>query len=126
MLTVGSVGTSGRRRRWFAEQPTPPPGTIETVNATPETAHRPGQPRSEHDSAFLEHFDARMRLPIIVSAILPLIVVPESGDWLGVVVGIITWLVFLADFVVQARHRERYARTRLGTELSRAAAAGGP
>ena len=55
-----------------------------------------------------------MRLPIIVSAVLPLIVVPEAGDWLGVVVGIITWLVFLADFVVQARHRERYRRTRLG------------
>jgi len=55
-----------------------------------------------------------MRLPIIVSAILPLIVVPESGDWLGVVVGIVTWLVFLIDFVVQARHRERYRRTRLG------------
>jgi voltage-gated potassium channel len=84
------------------------------VNATPETAHRPGQPRSEHDAAFLEHFEARMRLPIIVSAILPLIVVPESGDWLGVVVGIITWLVFLVDFAVQARHRERYQRTRLG------------
>jgi voltage-gated potassium channel len=62
----------------------------------------------------LERFEARMRLPIIVSAILPLIVVPESGDWLGIVVGIVTWLVFLVDFVVQARHRERYARTRLG------------
>jgi voltage-gated potassium channel len=84
------------------------------VNATPETAHRRGEPRSERDAAFLERFDARMRLPIIVSAVLPLIVVPESGDWLGIVVGIATWLVFLADFVVQARHRERYRRTRLG------------
>jgi voltage-gated potassium channel len=89
-------------------------GTIKTVNATPETAHRRGEPRSERDAAFLERFDARMRLPIIVSAVLPLIVVPESGDWLGIVVGIATWLVFLADFVVQARHRERYRRTRLG------------
>jgi voltage-gated potassium channel len=84
------------------------------VNVTPKTAHRPGQPRSEGDAAFLERFDARMRLPIIVSAILPLVVVPESGDWLGVVVGIVTWLVFLVDLVVQSRHRERYVRTGLG------------
>ena len=84
------------------------------MNVTTEARPLPGQPRSEGDAAFLERFDARMRLPIIVSAILPLIVVPESGDWLGVVVGIVTWLVFLIDFVVQARHRERYRRTRLG------------
>jgi len=89
-------------------------GTIEIVNVTPAAALRPGQPRSERDAAFLERFEARMRLPIIVSAILPLIIVPETGDWLGIVVGIVTWLVFLVDFVVQARHRERYGRTRLG------------
>jgi voltage-gated potassium channel len=84
------------------------------VNVTPEPAHRPGQPRSEGDAAFLERFDARMRLPIIVSAILPLIIVPESGDWVGVAVGIVTWLVFLVDFVVRARHLEHYGRTGLG------------
>jgi voltage-gated potassium channel len=84
------------------------------VDVTPEAEHRPGQPRSERDAAFLERFDARMRLPIIVSAILPLIVVPEAGDWVGVVVGIVTWLVFLVDYVVHARHLNRYGRTRLG------------
>jgi len=55
-----------------------------------------------------------MRLPIIVSAILPLIIVPESGDWIGIVVGVVTWLVFLVDYVTHARHLERYGRTRLG------------
>src|SRR4051812_44372256 len=55
-----------------------------------------------------------MQLPIVVSAILPLVIVPESGGWLGVVVGVVTWLVFLVDFVVQARHLERYWRTGLG------------
>ena len=84
------------------------------MNVTPETAHRPGQPRSERDAALLERFDARMRLPIIVSAILPLIIVPESGDWLGIVVGVVTWVVFLADYLVHARHLEHYGRTRLG------------
>jgi voltage-gated potassium channel len=84
------------------------------VNVAPETEHRPGQPRSERDAAFLKRYDARMRLPIIVSAILPLIVVPESHGWVGVVVGIATWLVFLADYMVHIRHLEHYRRTGFG------------
>jgi voltage-gated potassium channel len=84
------------------------------VEVTPGTGPRPGQPRSERDAAFLERFNARMQLPIIVSAIVPLVVVPESSGWVGVVVGIVTWLVFLADYLVQARHLEHYGRTRLG------------
>src|SRR5262252_4321201 len=55
-----------------------------------------------------------MQLPIIVSAILPLVIIPESSGWVGVVVGVVTWLVFLADYVVHARHLEHYGRTGLG------------
>jgi voltage-gated potassium channel len=84
------------------------------VDATAEREHGLGQPRSEADAAFLKRFDAWMQLPIIVSAILPLIVAPETNGWVGVVVGVTTWLVFLVDYVVQARHREHYGRTRLG------------
>jgi hypothetical protein len=62
-------------------------GTIGTVDAAPETGHRLGQPRSERDAAFLKRFDARMQLPIVVSAIVPLVVVPESTGWVGAVVG---------------------------------------
>jgi voltage-gated potassium channel len=62
----------------------------------------------------MERFNSIMRLPIIVSAILPLIVVPQSSGWPGVVVGIITWLVFVVDYVVHVRHLERYKHTRLG------------
>ena len=85
-----------------------------TVDVISAIEHRPGQPRSERDAAFLERFGARMRLPIIVSAILPLIVVPESNDWVGAVIGIATWLVFLLDYVVHARHLEHYGRTGFG------------
>jgi voltage-gated potassium channel len=84
------------------------------VDAAPETARRPGQPRSERDAAFLKRFDAAMQLPIIVSAILPLLVAPQSNGWVGVAVGIITWLVFLVDYVVQARHLEHFGRTGFG------------
>ena len=55
-----------------------------------------------------------MQLPIVVSAILPLVIVPESNGWVGVVVGVVTWQVFLVDYVMHARHLEHYGRTRLG------------
>jgi voltage-gated potassium channel len=84
------------------------------VDVASETEHRPGQPRSERDAAFLDRFNARIQLPIVVSAILPLVVVPESSGWVGVVVGVVTWLVFLVDYVVHARHLEHYGRTGLG------------
>ena len=77
-------------------------------------AHRPGQPRSERDAAFVQRFNAWMQLPIVVSAILPLLIVPQSNGWVGVVVGVVTWLVFLLDYVMHARHLEHYGRTRLG------------
>jgi voltage-gated potassium channel len=84
------------------------------VDVAPEPGHRPGQPRSERDAAFLKRFNTRMQLPIVVSAVLPLIIVPQSNGWVGVVVGIATWLVFLLDYVVHAGHVEHYGRTRLG------------
>ena len=84
------------------------------MGVVPETEHGPGQPRSDRDAAFLERFNSRMQLPIVVSAILPLVIVPESNGWVGVVVGVLTWLVFLLDYVVHARHLEHYGRTRFG------------
>jgi len=84
------------------------------VDASPAIELQPGQPRSGRDAAFLERFNARMRVPIIVSAILPLIIVPESNGWVGVLVGIVTWLVFLVDYVVHVRHIYRYRRTGFG------------
>jgi len=84
------------------------------VDVVSETDHRPGQPRSERDAAFLERFNTRMQLPIIVSAILPLVIVPESTGWVGVLIGVVTWLVFVLDYMVHARHLEHYGRTWLG------------
>jgi voltage-gated potassium channel len=84
------------------------------VEVASEATLQPGQPRSAADAAFLERFNSIMRLPIVVSALLPLIVVPESSGWLGVVVGVLTWLVFLVDYVVRARRLQHYGRTGLG------------
>jgi len=84
------------------------------VDATPGPAIAPGQPRSPADREALERFERRIRQPLIASAILPLIVVPQEGKPVSIVVGIVSWLVFLADYIGQTRHLEKYRRTGLG------------
>lgn len=78
------------------------------------TPVRVGQPRTAADAAYLERFDTAFRLPIIISAILPLIVAPESGNWFSVVIGVVTWLVFLVDYVVHLRRLQHFGRTGFG------------
>ena len=84
------------------------------MNVTAEDSTAWAGPRPRRDAAFLKRFDAAMRLPIIVSAILPLIIAPESHDWVGAVIGVTTWLVFLLDYVVHVRHLEHYRHTGFG------------
>jgi voltage-gated potassium channel len=84
------------------------------VDVASETVPRPGQPRSERDAAFLERYNTWMQLPIVVSAILPLVIVPQSNGWVGAIVGVVTWLVFLFDYMVHTRRLERYGHTRMG------------
>jgi len=84
------------------------------VDDTAATGIAPGQPRSDADAAALARFEARIRIPLILSAILPLIVVPQQGQPVSVVVGIVSWLVFVADYVVSTRHLEHYNRTGFG------------
>jgi voltage-gated potassium channel len=75
---------------------------------------RQGQPRTEKDAAFLERFDSAIRLPLIISAILPLIVAPQQGQWVSLVIGVVTWLVFLVDYVVHLRRLEHFGQTGFG------------
>jgi voltage-gated potassium channel len=42
------------------------------------------------------------------------VVIPQSNGWVGVVVGVATWLVFLTDYVVHAVCIEHYWRTGFG------------
>jgi voltage-gated potassium channel len=84
------------------------------VDVVSDGEPRPGQPRSERDAAFLKRYDTWMQVPIIIAAILPLVIVPTNDSWVGVVVGVVTWLVFLVDYVVHIRHLVRYRHTRLG------------
>jgi len=77
-------------------------------------ALRQAQPRTDADAAYLARYDSVMRLPIIVSALLPLIVVPEQGNPVSVLVGIVTWVVFLVDYLVHVRRLDHYRQTGFG------------
>jgi voltage-gated potassium channel len=87
---------------------------IECVDVVPVDEAQPGEPRSDADAAFLRRYNRYARLPIIISAVLPLIVIPESDGWAGIVVGVLTWLVFLVDAIVHFRCLNHYGRTALG------------
>jgi voltage-gated potassium channel len=89
-------------------------GQNRTVDPPSALAPRPGQPRDEHDQAVLARFAAYMRLPIVLAAVLPLFIVPQAGDPAAAAVGVVSWLVFLADFAVSERRRVRYLSTGLG------------
>lgn len=84
------------------------------MSSASEVTPLAGQPRSDHDAADLARFDRRMAIPIVLAAILPLIVVPESGGLVGEVVGVISWIVFLVDYVVYERRLVAYTSTWLG------------
>jgi voltage-gated potassium channel len=73
-----------------------------------------GAPRSPEDAALLERFDSVMRIPLVLSALLPIVIVPESGGWVAALVGVVTWVVFLVDYVVHARHKVHFGRTGFG------------
>jgi voltage-gated potassium channel len=90
------------------------------VEVVPYTAAdaKAGLPRTAADAAYLARFDRIMRVPIILSALLPLVIVPgaETGHAgvVGIVVGIVSWLVFLVDYIVYQRRLTTYLRTGRG------------
>ncbi|MEU6866892.1 ion transporter [Streptomyces sp. NPDC046876] len=84
------------------------------MRVAPDGRSGPGGPGAGDDSGRLERFEARMRLPMIAAAVLPLVVVPQPGAWFSTAVNVAAWLVFLADYVVHVRHLDRYTSSALG------------
>lgn len=73
-----------------------------------------GAPRSAAAGLRLDDYERRIRVPIVLSAVLPLLIVPQQGHPVSVAIGILTWLVFLVDYVVHRRLLQDYGTTRLG------------
>jgi voltage-gated potassium channel len=74
-----------------------------------------GQPRTEADARALARFDERMALPLVLSAVIPLFLLPGGAHAvLAAVVFIAAWLIFLVDLVVHQRRLVHYLGTWLG------------
>lgn len=73
-----------------------------------------GTPRDATAAAALARYDARAPIPLVLSAVLPLVVAPVPGNPVSVVIGVLSWAVFVVDFAVHERLLKRYLGTRLG------------
>ena len=70
------------------------------------------QARSPEDAAALKRFDALMTIPLILAAVLPLFLMSgTTNSVLADTIVIVSWIVFLVDFVVHERKLNHYLRT---------------
>jgi voltage-gated potassium channel len=84
------------------------------VTDTRATAQK-GHARSAADAEALARFNQRMALPLVVSAVVPLFLLPGGAyPVLAAAVFIASWLVFLVDLVVHERRVVHYLGTWLG------------
>lgn len=75
----------------------------------------PLRTRSPEDERRLEAFERRMAMPILISALLPIILTLAGNDsTVADVVLVVTWFVFVADYVVHQRLVPHYFRSKLG------------
>jgi voltage-gated potassium channel len=83
--------------------------------AITQAAGKKGHARSRADAEALARFDQRMALPLVVSAVVPLFLLPGGAyPVLAATVFTAAWLVFLVDLVVHARRLVQYLGTWLG------------
>jgi voltage-gated potassium channel len=73
-----------------------------------------GQPRSEAAAKSLARYDRIARVPIILAAILPLVMAPDPGHWTDEIIDVLSWIVFLVDYLVHRRLLNSYLSTKLG------------
>jgi voltage-gated potassium channel len=73
------------------------------------------EPRNATNAVRLAAFEQRMNIPILVSAILPIIISfgPED-DFFFIAVMVVTWGVFITDYLVHVRLLRGYTRSRWG------------
>src|SRR6478736_67641 len=86
----------------------------EPIDDMPAPLVQVGTPRDAKAAATLARYDERAPIPLVLSALLPLIVAPQPGHPVSVVIGVVSWVVFVVDFVVHERLLRGYLGTRLG------------
>ena len=73
--------------------------------------------RSPEDLQRLSDFERRMYMPLLLSAVLPIVVAASRAaedSRVSIVVNVVSWLVFVLDLFVHVRLVRHYLRTKLG------------
>jgi voltage-gated potassium channel len=85
------------------------------VNTAPAAKVPPLRTRSVAEERRLEEWERRAQLPILASALLPIVLsLAGTSSVLADTVMIVAWLVFIADLVMHVRLVPRYLRTGWG------------
>jgi voltage-gated potassium channel len=77
-------------------------------------ARRIAPPRTPVAQTVLQRYERLSRPVIVAAAIVPLLVSPGEGRHWANLICLLSWLVFLADFIVQSRLRVRYLASKFG------------
>jgi voltage-gated potassium channel len=99
---MGSMGPSSPRRRW---------------HISAEARRSEHDVRSPEDLQRLSDFDKRIYLPLVLSALLPIVLAAGNASddsGISIAVNIASWLVFIVDLVVHTRLIRRYLRSPVG------------
>jgi voltage-gated potassium channel len=75
------------------------------------------QVRSPADLRKLSDFEQRIYVPLVLSAILPILTAASrsgTDSWVSIVVNVAAWLVFVLDLVVHVRLVRHYIRSKAG------------
>jgi hypothetical protein len=73
--------------------------------------------RSPEDLRKLAEFERAFYLPLLLSAILPIVTAgsgSSTDSWVSITVNLVAWLVFVADLVVHMHYVPRYLTHRVG------------
>ena len=73
--------------------------------------------RSPGDLQRLSDFDQRIYLPLVLSAILPIVTAASNAStdsWVSIIVNVAAWIVFVIDLTVHVRLVRGYLRSAVG------------
>jgi hypothetical protein len=92
-------------------------GSDQQPDVTESVRRFADQVRTPRDLRTLSDFERATYLPLLLSAILPIVTAASDSaedSWVSIAVNVVAWLVFLVDLCVHVRYVQRYLTTGVG------------
>ncbi len=103
-----------RAPRWWLVESAEP---SEPVHLSEEMLRFQDRVRSPQDLRRLAVFEQRFYLPLVLSAILPIVAAASNAaddSWVSITVNVVAWLVFVLDLAVHVHYVRRYLASGVG------------